>query len=269
MALVKDAKRSLNVVVVGGGPGGMKAAVTAAERGHKVTLLEKSGSLGGLLRFTDYDDLKIDLRRFKDYLIRQTEKADVDVRLNTEATPELIAELAPDAVIVAAGSSPVVPRIPGIDRAVHALDAYRAPEKIGQKIVMVGGGQVGCETGIFFARLGKEVTILEMREELAPEANWMEQEGMKIPMKECGVQVCTGTTCLEILPEGVRVKDENGERIIPADTVIYAVGMRANRDVFGQLEDCAEDVVAVGDCVRARKVLSAVHEAYYAVLDLK
>ena len=268
MSLVPPAKKKLKVAVVGGGPGGMNAAITAADRGHEVVLLEKTDSLGGLLKFTEYDDLKIDLRRFKNYLICQTKKKNIDVRLNTEATPELMEMLQPDAIIVASGSHPAVPPIPGLDKAIHALNIYDDLDKLGQKVVMVGGGQVGCETAIFLAETGRQLSIVEMKEELAPEANWMEQEGMKPALAKYNVQVFTGAACKEITDEGVIVSTADGDRLIEGDTVVYALGMRANRDVFYELEDCAEDVVMVGDCVKARKVLGAIHESYYAVLDL-
>ena len=265
---IKDAKEKLKVVVVGGGPGGMKAAMTAADRGHDVILLEKTDSLGGLLKFTEYDDLKIDLRRLKNYFITQVNKRNIDIRCNTEATPELMELLKPDAIIVAAGSHPAKPPIPGLDKAVHALTIYDNLSSLGKKIAMVGGGQVGCETAVFLGELGHEVTIIEMQEELAPEANWMEQEGMKPALAKYGIKTMTSATCKEITDKGVAVVTEEGEQFVEADTVVYALGMRANDDVLDLLEDSAQDVVAVGDCVRARKVLSAIHEAYYAVIDL-
>ncbi len=265
-----DVREKLNVVVVGGGSGGMKAAITAAGRGHDVTLVEKSDKLGGIINFTDYDEMKVDLRRFKNYLVNRVNKLGIKVMYNTEATPELMDKLAPDAIICACGSSPIQPPIPGLkENAMHVLEAYKELDKIGKKVVMVGGGLAGCETGIFLAELGHQVDIVEMLPELARDANWMSQQGMLVPIEKYSIGVHTSTTCLEVLPNGVRVKNPDGsESILEADTVIFGLGMRANSATVDSLRDCADDFVAAGDCKRARKVPNAVHEGYFAALDL-
>jgi 2,4-dienoyl-CoA reductase-like NADH-dependent reductase (Old Yellow Enzyme family)/thioredoxin reductase len=265
----KKAGEKLKLVVVGGGPGGMQAAVTASELGHDVTLMEKSAELGGLLKFTEYDDLKVDLRRFKNYLIRKTSSSSVRVLLNTEATPGSIKALNPDAVIVATGSVPIVPRIPGIENALHALDIYEPETKLGERIVIVGGGLVGCETAVSLAKQGHKISIVEMRDALAPDANWMQQQGMLVPIAQYGIEVHTKSTCCEIRKDGVVIKNpEGGDEFLPADTVIFALGMRSYKPLEESLQDLAPTVVTVGDCRAARKASNAVHEAYFAAADL-
>ena len=158
-AVEKPARSSKTVLVAGGGPGGMQAAMTAAQRGHRVILAEQTDRLGGLLKFTDYDTLKSDLRRLKDFLVRQVEKSGVEIRLNTRVMPELVSELHPDALLIAAGSVPVVFPLPGIETAQHATTAYTSLDRLGQTVAVMGGGLVGCETALFLAETGRDVTI--------------------------------------------------------------------------------------------------------------
>lgn len=258
------------VVVVGGGPGGMKAAITARLRGHKVVLFEKSGSLGGTIRFSDKDVFKRDLKRFKDYLAQRTMALGVDVRLNTEAAPELVEAEKPLAVIAAVGAEPIKPRIPGIDggKAVHALEVYEDIGKIGARVLMIGGGLVGCETGIHLAKLGRQVTIVEMSETVAADCQsphriaLLEQMGKLTALK-------TGLRCLELRDgEAVCVDSEGRQIVLGADTIVYALGMKPLAELASRFRDCAPYFASVGDCVKAGKVLDAVHQGYYAALSI-
>ena len=260
------------VVVVGGGVGGMKAAVTACQRGHQVTLFEQNDTLGGILRFTDYDGLKADLHRYKDYLVGMTQKLPIDVRLGQKANPELVCALQPDCVIVASGSTPAVPAIPGLrEHAKHVLEVYcdDAPT-IGKRVLLLGGGQSACETAVDLAKRGHEVTIVEMDELLASRANWMQQEGLKVPLEEYHINVLLRHQCLEVRKSGALIKNLlNGEKfLIESDSIIYALGMRANRENFEEFHDCVIDVIAVGDCVEPRHLGPVIHEAFYAALDI-
>jgi len=269
--LATQATAPQRVVVVGGGCAGMTAAALAAERGHDVTLFEKSDALGGILRFTDFDELKVDLHRYYQYLTLRTKKLVKDIRYGVEATPEVVAELEPDAVIVATGSVPATPPIIGLkEYAVHVLDAYsdRAPA-IGERLVVLGGGLAGCESAVDYARRGHKVTIVEMQEALAPDANWMQRQGMLVPIKDYAIDVRVGTCCLEVLESGVKVKEPTGgEAFIEADTVLYALGMKATDPLQEAFGDCALTVVSVGDASRPRQVEQAVYEAFFAVTDL-
>ena len=268
---VQPAKEQKNVLIIGGGPGGMKAAITAASRGHKVTLAEKTDTLGGLLKFTDYDSLKVDLMRYKNHLIHMTQSMPIDIEYNTEVTSEYVANKQPDAIIIATGSTPITPRIPGIDlpSVKHATTVYTDLSIIGDSVVVIGGGLVGCETGLFLAELGKAVTIVEMQDEIAPEANWMHKEGMMQAFAKQNISTVTGRKVVSISEDGVTVADENNETtVIASDSVVYAIGMRPNNHLVDELRDSAPFVRAVGDCVRARKVSPAIYEAYYAAVDL-
>lgn len=267
--LASKPERSKKVLVIGGGVAGMTAAITACDRGHQVTLAERSGKLGGLLFFTDTDYYKKDMKKFKELLIRRVEERDIKVLLNTEITPEDLAASDAEAVIIAIGSSPLTAPIKGIENALQALELYPDSSIAGKKIIMVGGGLVGCEVGIDLARAGKDVTIVEMTDKAAPESYPMHRIALMDEMEKL-VTVKTGLTCTEIHKDGVTCKDREGnEVVLEGDTVVHALGMRANAQAAEALKEAAKvPCTAVGDCVRAAKIYEAGKEAWEAAMRI-
>jgi thioredoxin reductase len=256
------------VMVIGGGPAGLYAAATAAERGHDVILVEACKKLGGLLWFTDADGHKESLRRFRDCLIARCTRLGVKFQLGTTATREYIGRMAPDAVICAVGSSPAKPNIPGIEHAHHALFCYDRPGDVGKKVVMIGGGLIGCETGYWLADTGHQVHVLELRDGLALDANDSHRRAL-LPRMEQTMSWDCGASVTEILPNGVKFLDKDGgEHFIEADTVLYAVGQRANTQQVDALRGVCDWFVPVGDCVRARQVKQATYEGFCAAMDI-
>jgi 2,4-dienoyl-CoA reductase-like NADH-dependent reductase (Old Yellow Enzyme family)/thioredoxin reductase len=257
------------VLVVGGGPAGLTAAVTAARRGHEVTLCEKSGALGGMLRFADTDSLKHDLRRYKDYLVRRTCEMNVRILLNTEADDTLLAQYQPEAIIIATGSRPAVPPVRGIDRARHAADVYFEPESIGgENIVIIGGGLVGIETGLHLKNIGKSVTVLEMREDYAPEAGFCYRAGLVRTVEEMELCVITGAAAREVTDAGVTYEKDGKQHFTAGNTVLYATGMMPYDAPYFDLYDKAPVVYLAGDCKKAGKVDGAVHSGFFAAMDI-
>ena len=268
-ATEKPVQRKKTVLIAGGGPGGLEAAATAAARGHKVILAEKSDSLGGLLKFTDYDSLKADLKRLKDHLIYRVEHSDVEIRLNTEVTPELVAEIKPDALFLALGSTPVVFPLPGIEMAQHATTAYTNLDALGKTVAVMGGGLVGCETALFLAETGRDVTIIEMQNDVAPDANWMHRVGMLQSFaQQKNLHVRTGLRCMAVTDEGVETQDKDGNTVvIPAESKVYAFGQRsAAVDKLMALDVPA--IRIIGDCHQVGKTNGAIFDGYHAAMDL-
>ena len=260
-----------NVLVVGGGPGGMKAAITAAQRGHDVTLVDNREKLGGQLNFTDYDEIKADLRAHKDYLVRMVGKSGVKVQTGTRVDREFAKQMSPDVIVVATGANPIVPPIPGMDKpnVKGALDTYYHLDQIGDNVVMVGGGLVGVETALYLADAGKKVTVVEMTDKAAREANRLHAEALRLAIKERDVKILTNTRCCAVEDDGVLVENQEGQREkLPADTVVYCVGMRSNPDAYMELYDCAPEVYRVGDCVKVGTVREAILTGYFTATEI-
>lgn len=263
-------KKSRGVLVIGGGPAGMYAAFTAAERGHNVTLCEKEAQLGGLLWFTDVDEHKESLKGFKDALIARCRYAGVNIMLNTEVTAQMIESMQPDAVICAVGSSPFVVPIKGIDKAYHALDIYKDMSKVGKKAVLIGGGAIGCESGYFFAdHLGAHIHILEMRDDICKDSNDSQRRALIPRMKAAGMTWDCNVSVKEITDDGVRFTDADGnEQFVKADCVIYATGNRSNDAIVKSLCGTADWFVVAGDAKRARTAKQATYEGFCAAMDI-
>jgi len=263
-------KAKRNVLIIGGGVAGMEAAIVAADRGHRVTLVEKTGSLGGLLRVADSDAYKKDLAAFKDLLVRRVMKRSINVMLGKEITPDVINLLKADAVIIAIGSTPITPPIKGIENATKALDVYDDINKVGHRVIMVGGGLVGCEVGLHLAKNGRTVTIVEMLDKVAQDSYKMHRIGLIDEMDR--MLTCrTGLRCTSVKPDGVMaVNSEIREEFISADTVIYAVGMRAKKEEAERLRSAIKNipVYEIGDCVNPAKVYEAARQGFIAAMSI-
>jgi 2,4-dienoyl-CoA reductase-like NADH-dependent reductase (Old Yellow Enzyme family)/thioredoxin reductase len=248
------------VAVVGGGPSGMKAAIVAAERGHAVTIYEKTDFLGGQSRHSEFDDAKWPMKDLKDYLIRQVKKQGIEVLLKTPATPEMIKAKGYDAVIVASGASPVIPDIPGANGStVRApIFVYGAEKTLGKNVVVVGGRQLGTETGIYLAQSGHNVTVLTEDNSLAPDANQIHfsQQLREAWEALSNFKYVTNAKVTEISSGEVSYVDRKGNnKSVPADNVVVYAGREPRRDEALTFFGSARQFFIIGDCSAPGTVL--------------
>ena len=268
---VKSVSKAKNVVVVGGGPAGMQSAIVAARRGHKVTLFEKDAKLGGQLNIAALPPFKGDILPWIDYLVGQVKKTGVEVKLNTDATAEMVIEGTPDAVVIATGGAPLMPDIPGIDKSnvVTAQDVLSGKAKAGQNVVIIGGGMVGCETGHYLVEQGKTVTIIEILKRMANDMFFMARRRLMNGLRSKKVTLLTGATCEEIKEGSVQVTTAEGKwETIPVDTVVIAVGYKANEHLYKDLEGRVPEIYCIGNSSEPRRILEATSEGYRTGLAL-
>jgi pyruvate/2-oxoglutarate dehydrogenase complex dihydrolipoamide dehydrogenase (E3) component len=276
--------------VAGGGIGGMQAALTAAERGHQVILCEKSDKLGGVLHCEKNIPFKQKLDGYLKLQANRIAKAPIEVHLNTEVTPQVAASFNPDVIIAALGSRPVKPPVPGIDgsNVMGAEEVYYHPEKVGENVVIMGGGLVGLELGVYLAQTEHNVTVVEMLDKTCASPDFMATserffgfEGVVVgdPIvhgiaireqlkKLPNMTIRTSTKVLEINDQGIKVEGPEGVRAIQADTVVYAVGQKPLREEAVKLHACAPEFYQIGDCVTPRNIFAATQAAWQIARDI-
>lgn len=267
---VSPAPHRKKVLVAGAGVAGLEAAITAARRGHEVVLCEKTDRVGGILKSEQAIPFKQEMYQLGLTLERQARGEGVDIRLNTPVTPEYVAGERPDALILAVGSRPIVPPLPGIDgdNVVIVNDYYLHKDQVGDSVVVLGGGLAGCECAVHLGMEGKQVHLVEMRDTLAPDCN-IRHRPILMKQIETYVTAHTGLAGLRVTAEGLVCKDKDGsEVLIPGKTVVCAVGQRANRADVDALRHAAPFVREVGDCIRPANITKAVYEGFHAALDV-
>ena len=255
------------VLVAGGGPAGMQAAITAANRGHEVILAEKSDKLGGNLHPAGAAYFKEDIRKLIEVMEKRVSRAGVDVRLNTEVTPAYVKETEPDVLFVAIGPNEMRPPIKGLDsdKVVMAIEAELYPEKLGKKVAIMGGGLVGAEAAIGFHHEGKECTIIEMKPAIAEEVNSFYRGGL-MPEVEKAATCYVDTKVKEVVPSGVLCERNGEEMLVEADTVVCALGFTSPYDKVDELADLVDEYYIIGDCKKIGKIYDAINTAYYSAL---
>ncbi len=257
------------VVIIGGGPGGMEAARVAASRGHEIALFEKNGHLGGQFHLASLPPYKGEIKFFLQYLTRQIKKLGVKVHLHQEITADKLPQIQADVIILATGGSASKVEIPGVDRenVFTAWEVLTNPEKVGQKVVVVGGGAVGAETAEFLADLQKDVTLIEMLKEIAIDAERTHRKLLLRRLGEKGVKVRVLTQAKAILEGGIEVEFDGQKDFIAADTVVLAAGVKENNELAESLKRLNVEFYKIGDCQNPRKALDAIHEGFKVALQ--
>ena len=253
------------VLVVGGGIAGMQAALTAAERGHDVTLCEVSDKLGGGIRCEENVPFKHRVAGYIALQERLLESRGVQVKLNTRVTPELVADLDADVLVVAIGAEPLVPPIAGVGNALCANEVYIAPELAGQRVAIIGAGFVGAELAVYLKSLGREVELVERSAALRAEGNRTHAMALAGELRRLNIEPHYNARAVAITPDGVTL--DNGTKIA-ADTVVYATGQRPKHADALEFSDCAAQVIMLGDCAGVGNIKSATEAAWAAVNNI-
>jgi 2,4-dienoyl-CoA reductase-like NADH-dependent reductase (Old Yellow Enzyme family)/thioredoxin reductase len=262
---ISSTDHSKNILVIGGGPAGMEAARVAALRGHRVTLWEKADRLGGQLLQASVLSYKDRIEVLTRYFERQLENLDVHVEKRKEATATGIMDFGPDTVVLATGIKPFIPDIPGMNRVrvvqVEELLGYGA--EVGDRVAVIGGELVGCETAEFLAEKGKKVTVIRRGPEMALGAMFTLRPWLLDRLRKIGVTLLPGVTYHEITPSGIVVTTKEGERkVIGADTIVLAAGSVPNNGLYEELKGKVKEIHLAGDCVRPRLIREAISEGY-------
>ncbi len=266
MAL-KPADGDKKVVVVGGGVGGMEAARTAALRGYRVTLFEKSDHLGGHIVEAGAHSFKKEIAKLNAWYQNELKHLNVDIKMEHEPCINCIKKQQPDAIVLATGSSVSAPPIPGLDKTVDSLEAIDHPEKLGQKVVIIGGGLVGCEIALDEANHGKDVTVVEALDDIMAAGG----AGAPYPNKQMitdlfaakGVKVFTHTKLVEVKDEGAVVEKADGTKeTLAADTVVSAMGFRPTPNLKEEWAQLNVPMYEIGDATGAGTILKAIWDGY-------
>jgi 2,4-dienoyl-CoA reductase-like NADH-dependent reductase (Old Yellow Enzyme family)/thioredoxin reductase len=268
---LSKAEQPKKVLVAGGGPAGLMAAMTAAQKGHQVVLCEKNGVAGGQFRLAAVPPTKHEIATAIKYYLTMCKKYGVDIRLDTEVTVELVKELTPDAVILATGSKPLRLPIPGIDgdNIVDALDVLDGKVSVGRKVLVAGGGMTGVETADFLGEHYRAVTIIELRDEIALDEAPASRAFLLPRLAERGVQKIVGAKIESFMPNGVTYTQDNETKTIDGfDTIVLAMGVHSYNPLEEQLKGILKEVYVVGDAEHGGPANHATETGLAAALAL-
>ncbi len=296
---ITPASRVKKVLVIGGGPAGMKAACTAAERGHEVLLAEKGDRLGGQLLLNELIPGRREIATAARDLENNLRSLAVKVLLSTAVDASFVKQLVVDAAVVATGASPFLPDIPGIksESVVTAWDVLSGKTRAGKRVVVVGGNAVGVETALYLAGQGtitpetlhflfinraesvetletllnrgnKDVTVVEMTKKAGLDIGSSTRWTIMAELRRLGVKIMTGARAVEIRGEEVVIEKDGSKDLLPADTVVIASGCRPENKLAEELAGLVPEIHVVGDARSPRNALEAIHDGFMAGLKI-
>jgi 2-enoate reductase len=262
--IIKKVTKSKKIMVIGGGIAGMQAAKIAAQRGHSVALYEAKGELGGSWRIASQQPQKEIYRNLIDELTKKLKAAGGKIILNKEVTLSFVEREKPDAVVVAIGAKPVVPDIPGVDRAnvVQAVDIFKQKVNVGEHVVVIGGRLIGMEVACYFAEKGKKVSLVTLGR-LGENGKHLEDNiyrTLRDRVVKYGIQIFTHTPAIEICQDGLFANDGGNLMWLPADTIVLAVGYQPENGLAKKIKGVVSEIYTAGDCNSPRDGLDATRE---------
>jgi len=272
-ARIEPAVKRKKIVIIGGGPAGLEAAIKTSSRGHDVTLFEKQDQLGGNLLAAAAHSFKPDMKRYLAWLIHEAQNSRASIKLSSKATAGVIKGLKPDALILAMGSEPMIPDVPGINRnkVVTAIDIAMGRVKTGKKVIVVGAGLTGCEIALEIALKGPIVTIIDLisEQEIARDTNLTNRMYLRELLNKNHVEILTEVKLEEINSKGVSVLDRNWNKLqIPADTIVLASGATPLTRMAKELSGLAPETYVIGDCYKTRNLMGAIHDAFNVAVEI-
>jgi len=269
------ASKKKKILVIGSGPAGLESARVAAIRGHDVSIVEKGNGIGGTLNIASAPPFKKRLKRLIDWYGIQLKNLGVKITFNTKGTMKLIEKENPDVVIIATGSEPLVPNIPGIENAVPAEDVLIGKKTVGNDVIIIGGGLVGCETALHLSKQGKNVTLVEALPEVARDMELTSKIFFTDPMiglfRKYKIKVVMNRPVIDVRKDGVTLTDALGRReLIGGDTVIRAIGRISvlDKELAEELKKGDKEVYIIGDAKEPRKAFDAIYEAFFTAIHI-
>lgn len=266
---IAQAKSTKKVLIVGGGPAGMEAARVAALRGHEVTLWEKNARLGGQLNYAVIPPYKNGIEPLIKYFHTQMQKLKVKIELGKEATAAMVKEFQPEAVVLATGSVPIIPEVcKGKTNVVTALEVLSGQKAVRERVVVVGGGMIGCEVAEFLAERYKDILILEMLEEMGDDIGPSLRPSILKRLRATDIKIEVGIKIVNITEVGVRGLRKGHSEFFNSGTIVIAVGMKSERQLVGGLEGIVPEIHLIGDCIEPRRIREAIADGYCVGLKI-